>query len=277
MSDNVPGPVEVPDDAPEPELEIVPDIVDEGAPEAEEEELDEFEIEGRKLRVPKIVKELAEQGKDYRYKTGLTAAERRAAEAEKTRYSALVKAAEETIKAAQPARPDAAMLDRMSDKYDPDTYHLQRAQWESWAQKAYDAEQERKRIDSEEGTKAERERSERKAATERELVKAFPQWKDPAAKAADRAKLEAYVAAEGVGADEVGEIDVDHRIAKFAYKAMLYDQAVAKARAAKAGTEVQSHVVAAPVKRIGGGSTGSGGVPKTTEGYIAWRRKGGKM
>jgi len=276
----MPGPVDSsePDNgaAETPEIEIEVEAPEEGDGSSEPDDLEELELEGRKARIPKAWKDLVEQGKDYRYKTGIVANDKRAVDAEKARYTALVKQAEQTIKAHEPTRPDAAMLDRTSDKYDPDTYHLQRAQWEGWAQKSYAAEQERKRLEGEETTKAERLRGEQRTTTEREMLKAFPQWRDASVRAADRAKIEAYVKSEGVDQEELDTLDHDHRIAKFAYKAMLYDAAVAKSRARKDDAPA-NNVPAAPVRRVGGGGGASGGVPKGTDAYIAWRKKGGKM
>ena len=259
------------------DAEEAPEIeIEENAPETPADDLEDYEFEGKKGRIPKEWKDWVEQGKDYRYKTGQLANEKRTVESDKARYAALVKQAEETIKANQPARPDDSMLDRMSEKYDPDRYHLERARWEKWAQSAYQAENERKRLDGEAMTKAEREREARRSTTDQELIKAIPKWKDSAAKAADRVRIENYAKNEGVDPGEFGELDVDHRLTKFVYKAMLFDEAVAKAKANK-GDIAPSTTPATPVRRAQGGGGGVGGPPKTTEGYIAWRRKGGKM
>jgi len=281
MSDTTPGPTGQDSGAPAnenteaPELEIE---VDETPAGDEPDDLEEIEYEGRKAKIPKAWKDPLEQGKDYRYKTGKLAEEKRAIDADRARYSALIKQAEETLKSNQPAKPDEAMLDRMSDKYDPDAYHLQRARWEGWAQKLYGAEQERKRLEAEGQTKAERERAERKSAAEQALVKEIPKWRDSAARAADRAKTEGYLAKRfGITPEEAGEMDLDHRLKVLAYESMLYREAVAKATARK-GDEIQEpEVKAAPIRKVGGGGGPTGGVPKGTDAYVAWRRKGGKM
>ncbi len=257
-----------------PEIEV--EIEEPAANENEPDDLEEIEHEGRKHKIPKSWKDNLEQGKDYRFKTGKLSEERRAVEADKARYVAGIQEVEKTLKAIQPPMPDAAMLDRMSEKYDPDTYHLQRARWEKWAGDLHKAQQERQRLEGEEKTKAERERADRKAKSEAEILKAFPQWKDPAVKAADRVKMQTYAQMNGVDADEFGEIDIDHRLAKFVHKAMLYDAAVEKARARK--TDEPAVVTKpAPTRKVGGGGGNSGGIPKTTEDYIKWRRQGGKM
>lgn len=270
------APVREVSEAPELELELEEDQEADAGMSAEE--LEEYEYEqGKKYKVPKPLKELAEMGKDYRYKTGVVSQDRKAVEAEKTRYTQLVKQAEEVIKASQPPKPDPAMLDRMSEKYDPDTYHLQRANWEGWAQKAYQAEQERVRLESEASTKAELERAERKSTTDRELIKAIPQWRDAAVRASDRVKLDTYLTKTlGVSQEELGELDHDHRLTVGMYKAMLYDAALEKARARKTD-ELPNPPAAAPVRKVGGGHGNNGGVPKGTEAYIKWRRAGGKM
>jgi len=261
---------------PEPEPEIDLDPEPEGN--SEDEDLEEIEYEGRKAKIPKAWKDPLEQGKDYRYKTGKLAERARAVEADAARYTALIKQAEETLKANQPSRPDEAMLDRMSDKYDPDAYHLQRARWEGWAQKLYGTEQERKRLESENQTKAERERAERKTTAEQALVKEIPKWRDSAARAADRAKTEQYLAKRfGITAEEAGEMDADHRLNVLAYESMLYREAVAKATARKDDAVQVPDTKPAPVRRVGGGGGPAGGIPKSTDAYIKWRQNGGKM
>lgn len=271
---NVPGPV----GGDEPELVIEPE--DHHNDNHDEADLEEYEYDaGKKYRVPKALKEQAEMGKDYRYKTGLTAAEKRAAEAERTRYAGMVKQLETNLKASEPQKPDAKMLDRTSPDYDPDAYHLARANWENWAQKTYGAEQERKRLEAEDNAKEERARGEKRTATERDLIKAFPQWRDPAVRAAERVKLEAYIAPRGHSPDEIKDVlDHDATTTEYAYKAMLYDQAIAKARARDNNTPAPDAITPTPVRKTTGGGGGrNSGPPKDTEGYIKWRQKGGKM
>lgn len=260
---------------PEPDIDIDVGTEDNGD---EPDDLEEVEFEGRRHKIPKGWKDPLEQGKDYRFKTGKVAEERRAAEADRARYKELNDRLITTLKATEPAQPDEAMLDRTSDKYDPDAYHLAAAKWRRWAQQAYEADQERKRLQSEDNAKADRERGERKSKTETELLRAFPQWKDPAVKAAERAKMEAYARENGVSDDEFGELDTDHRLTKMVYKSMLYDQAVAKALA-KRGEPQTETVIAQPVRKTsgGGGGRNSNDPPKDTESYIKWRKKGGKM
>lgn len=268
------APAPVADEAPE--IDIDPPSDDGGDDDID---MDEFEYEpGRKARIPKPVKELAEMGKDYRYKTGLTAAERKEAAAAREKYQDLIKRTEAALKANEPSKPDESMLDRNSDKYDPDAYHLQRARWERWAQESWNASKERERLEAEDAEKNERARADKKSAAEREIVRLIPAWKDAATRAADEVKMKDHFSRHyGIDKDEFESIHYDHRLAAMAYKTMKYDEAVAKAVARREEPQTPGFTPAPVPRRQGGGSGRTSGPPKDTEGYIKWRKNGGKM
>ncbi len=255
---NVPGPV----GGDEPEIAIEPEANDN---QEDDPDLEEYEYDaGKRYKVPKPLREQAEMGKDYRFKTGELAKERRAAADERTKYAGMVTQYERNLRASEPGKPDAAMLDRTSDKYDPDTYHLQRANWENWAQKTYGAEQERKRLEAEDNAKSERERGEKRTATERDLIKSFPAWKDPAVRASERVKLETFISARGHSPEEIKDVlDHDATTTEYAYKAMLYDQAVAKARAKT--NDNPDPVNVQPMRKASGGGGGGGSSKPPTD------------
>jgi len=251
-----------------PAIEIEEDAA---AGDAEPDDLEEVEFDGRKAKIPKAWKDPLEQGKDYRFKTGELAKERKTIETARTQYTGLIQRAEAALKANEPQRPDDSMLDPKSAKYDPDGYHLAVSRYNKWAAELFRTTQERKRLAKEDADKAANELTERKAKSQAAAIKAVPKWKDPAVRAADKARIEAYAQATlGVADDELGDLEVDHRLNVAVYKAMLYDEAVAKHRAGKGATE---EPVTVPQKHVRGGSGSAAKSPSnmTMSEWMKWR------
>lgn len=228
-----------------------------GGTDTEEDDGEDYEYEGEKYRLPKKLAQHVKTGtlaeRDYRFKSGELATERRALEADRKAYQESLKTVQERLKAYEPARPDPAMLDPASEKYDRDTYYRQRDAWDAWdvkmkaANEAKAAEDKRTADDS---SKAKRDR----IAKENEaLLNKVPEWKDSAKRAAETTKIGEFAAKElGVSPQEFSEID-DHRLLVALRESMMY-RASLKAAQVDAKPIQTEPVKPLAVKKLNGGS-----------------------
>lgn len=148
--------------------------------------------------------------------------EREAVRFERQQYAELLPILIQQIEAGFAGEPDVALLDT-----NPAEYIRQERLYREQHERLAAAGAEKSRLDK---IAAE----ERDAAVKRliahsgaELAKAMPKWRDPQAWAADSAKLKSYGEQLGFSAQEL-EHTFDHRAILALYKAMRYDEIVAK-------------------------------------------------
>lgn len=173
---------------------------------------------------------------DYTRKTQSVAEEKKTARQEaRAEYEQHLQAAASVLKAYQPEKPDTALLDSTSDKYDPDRYHLMRAQWEDHQGRLAANYQQQQRIAQEKATEREKAEAERRDNESRLLVKAIPEWKDEKVRTEEEAKIKAIL--KNVVKVEPDEIDAffgDHRNAVLGRLALIGASATDKKAIAEA-------------------------------------------
>ncbi len=268
-------------DAPAPETTQLDAPEPESTPEPEEndDDYEDYDFGEKKLKLPKDfakhVKEGTLREQDYRFKTGETAAEKKAAAEARAQYTEALKTVQERLKATEPPKPDPAMLDPASEKYDRDEYYRRRDIHEQWnermtAAKNAQAEEEGK-------TKAEQTKA-RQAYLAKEndaLVKAIPEWKDPVKRAAGMTEIAQHAAELGVSQQEWAALD-DHRLLVALRESKLYRASLKGAQVADAAQPVGA-AKPAPLVIKGRGQGGAGAAPNpakmSTEQYMEWRNK----
>jgi hypothetical protein len=115
---------------------------------------------------------------------------------------------------------------------DPQKYLAERHAWEKKQQENLQARQiqtelQRRNAEQEQASKAQRVAEERT-----KLLGAIPEWQDPAKAAEGARAIDQYLRGAGIPAEMLGDID-HHQVLVIARKAMLYDQAIAKQKAAR--------------------------------------------
>lgn len=153
---------------------------------------------------------------------------------------------------------------------DPQKYLSERLAWETKQTelnqaRAIQTELQRRNAEQEQASKADRVQSERTA-----LLAVIPEWSDPVKAAEGSKAVGKYLADAGIPAEMLSDID-HHQVIVIARKAMMYDAAIAKAKAArKPGAQsVQRTVPVTRVERPGAATP----VPTATTRNLAVKEK----
>lgn len=269
-----------PNPAPEPE-ELVLDEAPE-TPEPTEDEFDELEIGPKKFKVEKPIKE-AWSGLQKTVQ-----AEKEALKAERAQVEA------EKAKTATELKLQTALFEEIAelkniDKQLAPYMKLTPSDWMAWADQEPEAARKAQiavtALQNQRGMlvqsaqakgqeleqQSRKTQAERMAAAERELASKIKDWSP--AKKAEMTKL---AEAAGYNADEIGYIMSDHRGISLIEKAAKYDQAVARAAAAREAAkkaEREQQAEPEPTPRVRANSGGSSNIPTDKDPPDVWLKK----
>ena len=132
------------------------------------------------------------------------------------------------LQASQPAPPDAALLNT-----DPVQYLQQQHAYGAWVQQAQQAQAAQAHLAQQEQAAAHESQGRYLAEQSAELVKALPEWSDPAKAKAGKESIRKLMESTGFSADEINSV-ADARVVRLAHKAAQYDAVVAELQALKA-------------------------------------------
>lgn len=260
-------------ETPELEIELESEEAGDGQSEGDD-ELDDWEDEGRTYKVPKALKPRLMQQRDYTQKTMDLAAQRKAAEAERKAFADEQKFIRENadlhadirgmarqidafrkITAEQWAKVDPAEASKMhvkfnllKDKHDSALGELQRKQHE-----ALETQREKTAKQLEDGFAR--------------IAKDIPGWSDELA-----GKLNAYAVDKGYSIEDLESMPLQPHAVSTLHKAYLYDQLVAKQRA-KAKQSAAEPTPVVPVPKVATRRSAPSSEPLDSDPPDVWLRK----
>lgn len=158
---------------------------------------------------------------DYTRKMQALAEERKQlAEGPRSKYEQLNGELIERLQAFAPQKPDIAMLNPQSEKYNPDNYHLQKAYYDEVQGHLQSAKDEKQRLDGERQEEAKRANSQHLAEEEKKLLRAIPEWKDQRVMQKEATEAFNFVRSFGYSVEEARGMGADHRLMVIARLAM---------------------------------------------------------
>lgn len=168
---------------------------------------------------------------DYTRKTSQLADERRsfaeereAVKVERAQYGQLVGALQQQLQAMQTAeQPDWERL----YAEDPIEWMRQRENWRDMQERMQATSYEVQRVQAAQAAEQQRALSELVEQNRQKLLEAMPQWTSKERWDADKAKIKEYGQSIGFSSQELGQV-YDHRAVSVLWKAMRYDQMLAK-------------------------------------------------
>lgn len=107
------------------------------------------------------------------------------------------------LQAFMPEKPDVAMLNPNSEKYNPDAYHLGRANYEAFQDHLGAAQNEQKRLQGERDAEAKQAATTRMQEESAKILKAIPEWKDDKVFQEDIGKMRSFLKTENLSEDDI--------------------------------------------------------------------------
>lgn len=151
-------------------------------------------------------------------------AERQEVIQERQQYATLLTALQQQLQQAQPQEPD---WDKLYAE-DPLEYVRQTKVWNDRKEHLQAVSAEQQRLATLQEQEAKRQLDEVIRSGREELLSTFPAWKDPTRFDADRQRIRKYATEQAGYADEEIKRTYDPRAVKLLYKAMRYDEMMAK-------------------------------------------------
>lgn len=134
---------------------------------------------------------------------------------------------------------------------DPQKYLVERHNWEAKQRDLVQARQVQENLKRQQAEQAQASANQRAEQARDDLVKAIPEWSDPQKLAAGAKSIDMYLANQGISPEMRNQID-SAAVLLIARKAMMFDEAIAKqkaARSANGGKVNQQQQQGQPVRR----------------------------
>jgi hypothetical protein len=191
------------DSAPEPEPEITPADAAQTPQEPPKHRVKLPGGEEEEVSLDELLNGYSRQADYTRKMQALSEERRQAVEGPRSQYEQLNNQLIQRLQAFMPEKPDVAMLNPQSEKYNPDGYHLQRANYEAFQEHLIHAQGEQKRLEGERQKEQQAQASERLQAEGQRIFKAIPEWKDPKTMEADTQKMRGLLHKFGLGDQDI--------------------------------------------------------------------------
>ena len=208
-----------------------------------------WEIEGQTVE---LTEDEAKAGylrqQDYTRKTMAVAEERKAAAAVQAQANQARDAYAQRLALVEQALAEAVQPQQDWDKLrleNPSAFAVQWAEHSRRQSELAAVQAERQRIFEQQREEAQKQHDEHLTRERELLVAAIPEWKDKAKAAGGKREVYEYAQSLGYTADDLGKI-TDHRVMLILRRAMLYDRATAKGKAAIKGAQKKPATVLQP-------------------------------
>jgi len=196
--------------------------------------VEEVEIDGKKYRVDPELKPYILRQQDYTKKTQEVAEQRKAIEAEKAQAMAKAQQYMQGLQIVEKALQTIAPQPASEQLWDEDPIEAAKVdrRYQAHIQKHQAVQQEMARVQHQAMQEQMRLAQEDIAQARAKLPELIPAWKDEKKMATEVEALKGYLAESGYSVDEIKSA-TDPRAIALSRKAMLYDQLVAKQKAAR--------------------------------------------
>ena len=266
-------------DAPELEELLEAETAEEGQVEGADDELEDWEEEGKKYKVSKALKPRLMKDADYTRKTMEVAEKRKAIEAREAEINAESEFRRENFK-------DVARLQRLDEQIEA-IGKIPQEQWEKLTpEKSAEltrrlllAKDQRDRLagdlyqkSQQKALKAQQEKAKRIEDGLTQIAKEIPGWSDELA-----GKLNAYGVDSGYTLDELEDMAATPSRVKTLHKAFLYDQLVAKQRARATTAAAADTPAPTPVPKVGARRSPPSSEPLDSDPPDVWKAKRDKQ